>query len=367
MGNVIKMKRIYTWGTGKIANYIYQFYKEKLEAINVVGCIDNDKKKEGKLFWNVPIYMPSILNDDRDCYIIVLTTAFDEIRQQIIENYPWLSERIESPLFITKQRLISRYEKVDNAEISDIVKYLRNHPLKVFNYDFTSKYDRTTYDILFDSEAKLYYTIYESKRMYFARYLNTEESVRNYYKQIIMEQDIDSPHRYLTEQFYLNEDSVVVDAGVAEGNFALSVIDKVNKIYLFEPDSDWVEALRYTFAPYADKVIIINKYLSNYTDESTVSLDTYMQGRKVDFIKMDIEGEEYHALEGATKTISLSEKMKCVVCSYHQEYDYIALSQLLQEQGFVVEPSKGYMWFPYDRDSIYSLPTLRRGLIRAQK
>lgn len=60
---------------------------------------------------------------------------------------------------------------------------------------------------------------------------------------------------------------------VAEGNFALSVIDKVKKMDFFESDPDWIEALNYTFAPYMDKVMLVNKYLFNFEDASTVSID----------------------------------------------------------------------------------------------
>lgn len=361
------MKRTYIWGTGKIANYACCFCKDTLKENNIIGCIDNDKKKEGKLFWNFPIFTPSILENDKDCYIIILATAYEEINHQIMKNYPWLAERIESPLFITKHRLISRYKNICDPEILNVIEYLKKHSLQIFNYEFTSKYKKEKYDIQFDKKVGLYYTFFENKRMYFAKFLDTADKVENYYRQIMMEQDINSPHRYLTDIFQVTKNSVVIDAGVAEGNFALSIIDKVKKIYLFEPDLDWIEALNNTFYHYKDKVVIINKYLSNYTDENTVTLDDFIHEEKIDFIKLDIEGEEFYALEGAKNILNTSSKMKCVVCSYHQENDYIVLSQFFQNLGFTVNPSQGYMWFPYDKNYMYSLPTLRKGLIRAKK
>lgn len=364
-----ELKRTYIWGTGKIAKYVYHFYYNELESYNIVGCIDNDKAKEGKTFegTDIRIFRPDVLKCDQQSQVIILAAAYQEIEQQIINDYPWMCGRVQSPLLFTKQRLISRYKSTGNEEIKDILCYLKDHPLQVFNYEFTAKYNNRNYDIVYDEQAGLFYTMFENKRMYFARNLDSEEKVIDYYRQVRLEQDIESPHKYLHEDFQVDSNSVVIDAGVAEGNFALSVIDKVKKIYLFESDPDWIEALKYTFAPYSDKVILVNKYLSDYVDASTVSVDSLVEEEQIDFMKLDIEGEEYYALEGARNTISSSTRMKCVVCTYHKEFDYIALSQLLQGFGFDIETSKGYMWFPYDRNSIYDLPTLRRVLIRAKK
>lgn len=364
-----EMKRTYIWGTGRIAKYVYHFYYNELESYNIVGCIDNDKTKVGKTFegTDICIFQPDVLIDDKQSQVVILTAAYQEIEQQIMNDYPWMIGSVQSPLLFTKHRLISRYKDTRNEEIKDILCYLKDHPLQVFNYEFTKKYSNTNYDILYDEQAELFYTMFYNKRMYFARNLDSEEKVRDYYGQVMLEQDMESPHRYLYGDFQVDSNSVVIDAGVAEGNFALSVIDKVKKIYLFESDPDWIEALKYTFEPYKDKVIMVNKYLSNYVDASTVSIDSFVSEDQIDFIKLDIEGEEYYALEGAKNTIISSSKMKCAVCAYHKEFDYFALLQLLQEFGFDTETSRGYMWFPYDRNSIYDLPTLRRGLIRAKK
>jgi len=363
------MKRTYIWGTGRIAEYVYHFYYNELESYNIVGCIDNDKTKEGKTFegTDICIFQPDVLICDKQSQVIILTAAYQAIEQQIINDYPWMIGSVQSPLLLTKRRLISRYKDTKNEEIKDILYYLKDHPLQVFNYEFATKYSNRNYDILYDKQVKLFYTMYENKRMYFAKHLDSEEKVKDYYGQIVLEQDIESPHRYLYGDFQVENNSVVIDAGVAEGNFALSVIDKVKKIYLFESDPDWVEALENTFKPYRDKVIIVNKYLSDFVDASTVSVDSFVSEDHIDFIKLDIEGEEYYALKGAENTIISSAKMKCAVCTYHKEFDYIALSQLLQEFEFDIETSRGYMWFPYDRNSIYDLPTLRKGLIRARK
>lgn len=47
---------------------------------------------------------------------------------------------------------------------------------------------------------------------------------------------------------------MIADIGSAEGNFSLSNIENVKKVYLFESDKEWIEALEATFRPWRDKV-----------------------------------------------------------------------------------------------------------------
>ena len=158
---------------------------------------------------------------------------------------------------LTRLKLIHRYENQSSPEIQEIVSYVKTHPLVPFNYSFAEKYNAAETVVNYDEKTGLYYTIYCGKKMYFSRDLNTEKKVKDYYNSILLEQDEESPHLYLTEEFSVPENAVVIDAGVAEGNFTLSIIDKVKKVYLIEPDASWIEALKYTFEPYKEKVIIV--------------------------------------------------------------------------------------------------------------
>lgn len=65
----------------------------------------------------------------------------------------------------------------------------------------------------------------------------------------------------------------------------------------------------------------------------TVSIDDYVAQqalKKVDFIKMDIEGAEEKALIGAEHTIRQM-KPKIAVCLYHSAADFISLPRLLDQ------------------------------------
>ncbi|WP_026890983.1 FkbM family methyltransferase [Lacrimispora aerotolerans] len=365
----LNLEKYYIWGTGYRAEQINQYYAEQLNDINIIGYIDNNPAKWKDYFFGKKIYSPEILIEDKDAYIIIITKFSQEIVKQIIEQYPWYKERIvenENNIFFKRLQILFRYEDSEEKEIQDIVKYLKYHQLQLFNYPFVEKYNTEDSHIEYDQDKKLYYALYCDKKMYFPRSFQDEKSVREYFRLVCIHQDTDSPHRYLTDKFNVPDNAVVVDGGVAEGDFALSIIDRVKKIYLFEPDGEWVKALKHTFEPYKEKIVIINKCLSNYIKGDTTTLDEILDGSNVDFIKMDIEGEEYYAMQGALKSITATENLRVVVCTYHQEFAYDAIKKLLEDLHFKTETSTGYIWCPASFNPMRP-PVLRKCLIRAEK
>lgn len=203
-----------------LSSSLIHFYHDELESYNIVGCIDNnDKTKEGKNFegTDIHIFQPDVLKCDRKCHTIILIAAYQEIEHQIIEFYPWMIGRVDSFLLFTKQRLTARYKNTEDEEIKDILFYLKDHSLQTFNYEFTTKYSNRSYDILYDEQAELFYTMFENERMYFAKDLDSEKKVRDYYRQDMLEQDLESPHRYLNEDFQIDINSVAIDAKGGRG------------------------------------------------------------------------------------------------------------------------------------------------------
>jgi len=186
------------------------------------------------------------------------------------------------------------------------------------------------------------------------------------YSLLMLEQDANSPHRYITNNFKVNDGDVVVDIGSAEGNFSLSNIEKIKKLYLVEADPGWNEALNATFAPWKDKVVILNKYASDKDDEQNISLDGLLQHEeKVNFIKIDVEGAEQQVLAGATVVVNKNKDLKVALCTYHRQDDAETFARLLTEKRFTIEFSNGYMIFINSDRSQFKPPYLRKGLIRA--
>ena len=251
-----------------------------------------------------------------------------------------------------------------DPEILEALKYLKTHKYASFPFKWTEKYDTFLPEVFTDLENQRLYVLFEGKKMYFPkRYTETQIiwSLRSIFK----EQDAESPHLYLTPEFQVDPNSVVIDAGVAEGNFALSVVEKAKRLYLIECEAEWVESLKLTFAPWKEKVIFVEKYMSDSEGELTVSIDSLLKpaaGEKY-FIKMDIEGFEQKALAGIKNLVASGNMIKMNVCTYHQPNALKEINSILKDYGFDCQVSKGFVLFFQPGEE----PSFRKVLIRAEK
>jgi hypothetical protein len=250
-----------------------------------------------------------------------------------------------------------------NEEQKEVLKFIENDEIRIFPYSFHTNYSPEDIEVFFDSEHRMRYVIQEGKRLYFKRRWNAKK-IKKAYCDLMREQDIDSPHRYLTDSFTIDKDDVLADIGAAEANFSLAVIDKVRKVYIFEYDQEWIEALRVTFAPWHEKVEIINKFVSDKDDRTNIRFDTFFEGRKdINFLKIDVDGAESVVLNSCESVFKAPQPFKIALCTYHKNDDEKEFTTLLKKYGFSVSPSRGYMINYYDKKM--KAPYLRRGLIRA--
>ena len=267
------------------------------------------------------------------------------------------------------QQELTRYfqtEKTLTAEQQAIFEYIKENPLTEFPYPYTKKYTLDNIETYFDTDLQMFYVLQNNKRLYFKKRWS-ETLCKQYCNGLLMEQDESSPHRYETANFQVSQGDVVVDAGAAEGNFALSIVEKVKKIFLFEPDPEWIEALEATFAPWKEKVVIVNKYISNKTDDTCIALDDFFKDQPVHFIKADIEGAENQLLDGAKLILQQQKPLKVVLCTYHKHDDAETLNNQLKEYQFVTEFSKGHIIFYHEVCDKLQPPYLRHVLVRAWK
>jgi predicted RNA methylase len=254
-----------------------------------------------------------------------------------------------------------------HQEQRDILNYLgiNLNSISPFPYTFPQKYNPNDIIVYEDKNQNMQYVMHENKRLYFKKDWD-KYLIQVYYNALLIEQDIESPHRYETAKFKVEKEDVVIDAGSAEGNFALSIVEKAKKVYLFEVDETWIEALKATFAPWKDKVVIVPKYISDNDCNDHITLDTFFRnGEKLDFIKADIEGAETQLLVGAKNILSKQTSLKIVLCTYHKQQDAEDLNKALMNNGFHTEFSKGYMLFYSDPN--IAPPFIRKGLIRGIK
>ena len=156
-------------------------------------------------------------------------------------------------------------------------------------------------------------------------------------------------------------DAVVVDVGAQVGDISLEYIDKSKELHIIESEQVWCRVLQKTFAPYRNKVKIYNVFLDWKTNQT---IDSLISG-SVDFVKMDVEGAEICALEGAQRILRDSQAF-CAICAYHNGADEKNIKAILNKYGYQTSVSKGYMLFGWD-DNCYNALDLRRGIVYGKK
>ena len=266
--------------------------------------------------------------------------------------------------FQIRDYFLSLNKDTVDSEILEIINYFKKYRFSVFPYEFPRKYYALDIDVFFDNTTGTQYVLHEDKRLYFPEDWLTD-NIRLYYNSLRIEQDKDSPHRYETDGFLVQEGDVIADVGAAEGIWALTCAERAGKIYLFENNRQWIKALKQTFKPWEDKIIIVDKAVSNIHEGENVTFDKFFGSKRIDFIKADVEGAEIRLLEGCKDILANNKNLKLLLCAYHAKDDEKRIKKILEESGFKTECSKGYMLFIYDLG--LEKPYVRRGLVRAMK
>ncbi|MDR1515589.1 MAG: FkbM family methyltransferase [Synergistaceae bacterium] len=172
-----------------------------------------------------------------------------------------------------------------------------------------------------------------------------------------------SSHNYF-DLYTPNKEDIIFDIGACEGSFGLRCLQKYNvkKVYFFEPISLTISALRLTLKKYIggraevhataiadvegetifsyDPHHIEASHILRQSAEgekvSMTTIDKFVEQhniKKLNLIKMDIEGSEMSALRGACVTL---QKLRphVLVCAYHHPNDYKDLYVFFTQNGY---------------------------------
>ena len=258
-------------------------------------------------------------------------------------------EFIKSKFFYVFRRLLP------DTTHNDLYSFMGKYGITSHLYPYIFEYKNLPLTCIWDEQANMHYIIYENKRLYYPA-VYEKEYIINYHKSLLIELDDRSPHQYVRNRERLQGKNLL-DIGAAEGIFTLNNIDVVNHSYLFECDELWIKALNQTFAPWKNKITIVPKYVSDKEDENCITIDTFLKDkeRKNLFLKMDIEGNELSALNGATNIFQEEKDIDYSICVYHKKNDAVEINDFLINFGLKSEFTEGYLYMNRE---------LRKGIIR---
>lgn len=132
---------------------------------------------------------------------------------------------------------------------------------------------------------------------------------------------------YFMNSCRIEKNDVVIDLGATPGDFgALAICSGAKKVYCFDKNID--SSISETAKLNENKIEMISSYVSDiHHDGFSTTLDIFagkIGDEKIGFIKMDIEGAEIEAINGARKVIA-AHHPKMAICVYH---DYSHLKRI---------------------------------------
>ncbi len=300
-----------------------------------------------------------------------------DIRNEIIIINIKLNELMKEIESLRKSALYNRimdyfYSNPFEEYHTEIAFLKTKRSIQVFPYLQIKKLERVIAE--YDAQKKMPYVYHEdSKKLYFPKGWTVEMAKATYCKYIEVENLLGgnfcekSPHQYQSENIKVIEGDIVFDIGSAEALFALDCVELAKKIFVIEENSKWLEPLEATFEPYKDKVIIINKRLSDINDSENVTIEHCLANIEFNsvFIKMDIEGGEKEVVAKNEAILILNKNIRLACCTYHHHDDAEKLESAFSALGYNTEFSDGFMLFHYDNN--IQPPFFRKGLIRAKR
>lgn len=318
-----KNETVVLFGAGTIGIQNLRVIKE-ISKVNVVFC-DNDPSKQGTLIeGSSVISFSELINNYKHSYIVIASVLYyDELLLQLKNN--GLDKNVISSFDV----LLMYFE------YRDYYKLIKEHEVEF------SK----VYELLSDEYSK---QIFIERLNYCItgnpKYLIPLESKAEQY----FEYDI----------ICLSKEEVFIDGGGYTGDTVITFLRKTNsefkKIYSFEPEKSKheefiknlssfknIELIPYGLWEEKDTLFFDSQNNSSSciselgsTEIEVTSIDEILNGEEVTFIKMDIEGAELGALQGAKNTIKMY-KPKLAICVYHNPLDIIEIPKLIKE----IEPS----------------------------
>ncbi|OPX45652.1 hypothetical protein CLHUN_05890 [Ruminiclostridium hungatei] len=307
-----KTKKVCIFAFGAASKFIYSIFNEM--GVNIDFFCDNDPQKVGQEYFGVKCQSFEYLKENKDDTVVFISTSlFKEIETQLSKENILYFKNLGYKLILL------------NAIKSLDVKSIRDECIKAYN--------------LFEDEL--------SKEIFLARLLHWITTDVDFSKYEEQNQYFD------TDIIKVTENEVFLDGGSYDGDtikaFFNFVNNKFKKVISFEMNQDSYNLQINNIAKLpediAEKVVVYNKGISDSNrtiyyypmgtsskinnihgidmirlSSDLVRIDDICTNDAVTFIKMDLEGSELSALQGAEQTI-VKNKPKLAICVYHKVED----------------------------------------------
>lgn len=297
--------------------------KLKSEGIYIDFFCDNNVEKIGKEYKGIKCISVEELEKKKDETVVIIESIY----------YKEIYSQLSQLGFKKIERILPSKFEIDDYFSSNNINYIKSKVLELI-------------DILDDEESKRVISkIIEGWVL--------KEYEYGFFDGIYIK------NQYFTKEVVnLSNEEIFVDVGAFIGDtveeFLRNVNYKFKKMFLFELNKSIYEQLKINVDKYgkeiSNKIIVYNYGISNeeknitYSDGDSGSsideagelrgkvmdLDRILNGERVTFIKMDIEGAEFGALYGAKKTIKKF-KPKLAICIYHSTEDLWRIPLYIKE------------------------------------
>lgn len=304
--------------------------------INIVAICDNSTQKQGLIIDNLEVisFENSRKHYPDALYIISSHKYFWDIYNDLLERLP--------------------FEQVCNIDF-ECSHYFYGHIFKKYFMDNISEFEKV-YKLFSDDDSR--HLFIQTLKAHFSGERKAFDKIYCGLEDWYLFQTLLKP----------NPDSIYVDCGAYDGDTVLlfhkNAKDGYKKIIALEPDPSIQNSLKELIktnniknievlneGAFNEKGIVsfvqsgvysnISNLENKITETISISVDTIdniVQNQPVDIIKMDIEGSEYFALQGAKNTIT-KYKPRLAICLYHTYEDFLRIPLLINEL------QKGYKFY----------------------
>ncbi|NVN88997.1 MAG: FkbM family methyltransferase [Desulfuromonadales bacterium] len=346
------------FGAGSAGKELYPILQ--WHGVNPVCFCDSNPLREGELYCGLPIISLADLRQKHTNSLIVVTSGAygDQIKQQLVDA-GFNAERV---LIISNSEAICYYTHLAQWHWSD--------------EDLLAHADdlQKVYSLLADDKSR---DIFVTRIALFVRGADFQ-SYRDFISKLSDARNVQGMNdseaylQFNNDLIRLADDELFVDGGAFTGDSTLEFIKAVKKqqatyckIICFEPDTRifaelqrsttqinnillrpfglWSHATTLSFAdsnilkPGSTRIVSENDSNEDLSDKRsevlkipTTCIDEELPSAQVTLIKMDIEGAEIEALNGARKTIARCNP-RLIISAYHRRNDLFEIPLLIHE------------------------------------